>query len=88
MTRAVDKWVRNTVTVIGGVADLTDTTAVLSPHAHSSGVYLTVYDLAELFRKMSGTDARALEVMAHVMRVGHRFTDDPDPDPYAPEEPF
>lgn len=62
----------------------------MTPHDGFRAIYLGVFDLAELLRTACGTDDRVLEVLAQVMREGHRFRSDFERDryDYDEEEPF
>lgn len=57
---------------------------------HDSAAYLGVFDLAEVLRIACETDAKVLEVLAQIMRNGHRFRDDfiQERFDYDEEEPF
>ena len=42
---------------------------------YDGAVWLSPYDLAQLLRMCSGSDAEALRILSVVMADGHRFTD-------------
>lgn len=62
----------------------------ITPHDGFPAAYLGVYDLAELLRIACGDDATLLEVIASVMKHGHRFRSDFTPErfDYPEGEPF
>lgn len=58
----------------------------MTPHDGFRAIYLGVYDLAELLRIACDSDAKVLEVLAQVMREGHRFRSDFERDRYDYDE--
>jgi hypothetical protein len=86
MTLQAQRLVSETVGLIGGRASITGQHTIMLVPEDGDAVFLGRYDLAELLRKVAGSDHAALTVLASVMRNGHRFTDDPAPT--GEEEPF